>query len=104
MATADLSLTSITWGDPTSIIIGILLLIGGILILIAAKGLLCNTDDDMKYNVFARLEILGIVDMVGVLVLILIGQAALGVVYFILAPFATHAIAKGHFRGEQEEQ
>lgn len=101
MATAELSLTM---GDPVGIIIGILLIIGGILILCATKGLICNTDDDVKYNVFARLEILGIVDMVGVLILIIVGQPALGVVYFILAPFATHAIAKGHFRGEQEEQ
>ena len=42
--------------------------------------------------------------MVSVLVLILIGQPALGLVYFVLAPFATHAIASGHFRGEQGEQ
>lgn len=101
MASVDFSLTI---GDPVGIIIGIIFVICGILVLIAAKGLICNTDDDIKYNIFARLEILGVVDMVGVLVLVLIGQAALGIVYFILAPFATHAIAKGHFRGEQEEQ
>ncbi|WP_455645770.1 cation:proton antiporter [Methanosphaera sp.] len=95
---------SITMGDPIGIILGIIFIICGILVLVASKGLLCNTDDDLKYTVFGRLEILGIVDMIGVLVLILIGQAALGVVYFILAPFATHAIASGHFRGELGEQ
>ena len=47
---------------------------------------------------------LGIVDMLGVLILILLGEPALGMTYFILAPFATHAIASGHFRGEQGEQ
>jgi len=41
--------------------------------------------------------------MLSVLILILIGEPALGVVYFILAPFATHAIASGHYRGEQGE-
>ncbi|WP_084790427.1 hypothetical protein [Methanosphaera sp. WGK6] len=95
---------SITMGDPVGIILGVIFIICGILVLVASKGLLCNTDDDLKYAVFGRLEILGIVDMIGVLVLILIGQAALGIVYFILAPFATHAIASGHFRGEQGEQ
>ncbi len=94
---------SFTLGDPIGVIIGIVFIILGIFILITAKGLLCNTDDNMKYTVFGRLEILGIVDMAGVLILLLLGEPALAVVYFILAPFATHAIASGHFRGEQEE-
>lgn len=102
MADAGLSL-SLTMGDPISIIIGIVFIILGIIILITAKGLLSNTDDELQYAVFGRLEILGIVDMVSVLILILLGEPALGVIYFILAPFATHAIASGHYRGEQGE-
>ena len=102
MASASLDLT-VTMGDPISIILGIIFIILGIIVLITAKGLLSNTSDDLQYAVFGRLEILGIVDMVSVLVLILIGEPALGVVYFILAPFATHAIASGHYRGEQGE-
>ena len=105
MADAGFNLAlSVTIGDPIGVILGIIFIICGILVLITAKGLLCNTDDDVKYIVFGRLEILGIVDMVSVLVLILIAQPALGLVYFVLAPFATHAIASGHFRGEQGEQ
>ena len=95
---------SLVMGDPIGVIVGIILITCGIIALIAAKGLLVETDDDLKYTVFARLEILGILDVLSVLILVLIGQAALGIVYFILAPFATHAIAKGHFRGEQGEQ
>lgn len=102
MADAGLSL-SLTMGDPISIILGIVFIILGIIVLITAKGLLSNTDDELQYAIFGRLEILGIVDMVSVLILILIGEPALGVVYFILAPFATHAIASGHYRGEQGE-
>lgn len=102
MTNVDLSLT-LTFGSPISIILGIVFIILGIIVLITAKGLLSNTSDDLQYAVFGRLEILGIVDMVSVLILILIGQPALGVVYFILAPFATHAIASGHYRGEQGE-
>lgn len=94
---------TMTIGDPLSIILGIIFIICGILVLITAKGLLSNTDDNLQYAIFGRLEILGVVDMVSVLVLILLGQAALGVVYFILAPFATHAIASGHYHGEQGE-
>ena len=90
--------------DPVGLIIGLIFIICGIFVLITAKGLLCNTDDDVKYVVFGRLEMLGIVDMLGVLILILLGEPALGMTYFILAPFATHAIARGHFRGEQGEQ
>jgi len=93
----------ITMGDPISIILGVVLIIIGIIVLITAKGLLSNTSDDLQYSIFGRLEIMGIVDMLGVLTLILIGEPALGVVYFILAPFATHAIASGHYRGEQGE-
>ena len=90
--------------DPVGLIIGLIFIICGIFVLITAKGLLCNTDDDVKYVVFGRLEMLGIVDTLGVLILILLGEPALGMTYFILAPFATHAIASGHFRGEQGEQ
>lgn len=90
--------------DPVGLIIGLIFIICGIFVLITAKGLLCNTYDDVKYVVFGRLEMLGIVDMLGVLILILLGEPALGMTYFILAPFATHAIASGHFRGEQGEQ
>ena len=90
--------------DPVGLIIGLIFIICGIFVLITAKGLLCNTDDDVKYVVFGRLEMLGIVDMLGVLILILLGEPALGMTYFILAPFATHAIASGHVRGEQGEQ
>lgn len=102
MASTGLDL-SFTMGDPISIILGIVFIILGIIVLITAKGLLCNTSDSLQYSIFGRLEILGIVDMVSVLILILIGEPALGVVYFILAPFATHAIASGHFHGEQGE-
>ena len=90
--------------DPVGLIIGLIFIICGIFVLITAKGLLCNTDDDVKYVVFGRLEMLGIVDMLGVLILILLGEPALGMTYFILAPFASYLIASGHFRGEQGEQ
>jgi energy-converting hydrogenase B subunit C len=102
MANLNFSLT-FTFGDPVSIILGIVFIILGIIVLVTAKGLLSNTSDSLQYAVFGRLEILGIVDMVSVLILILLGEPALGVVYFILAPFATHAIASGHYRGEQGE-
>ena len=102
MTNVDLSLT-LTFGSPISIILGIVFIILGIIVLITAKGLLSNTSDDLQYAVFGRLEILGIGDMGCVLILILLGEPALGVVYFILAPFATHAIASGHYRGEQGE-
>ena len=92
-----------TMGDPISIILGIVFIILGIIVLITAKGLLSNTSDDLQYAIFGRLEICGIVDMVSVLILILIGEPALGIVYFILAPFVTHTIASGHYRGELGE-
>lgn len=101
MATAGFEF-SLTMGDPLGVILGLIFIICGIFVLITAKGLLSDASDDVNYVTFARLEILGIVDMVGVLILILLGEPALGCTYFILAPFATHAIASGHFRGELE--
>jgi|LAHS01.1.fsa_nt_gb energy-converting hydrogenase B subunit C len=89
--------------DILSVILGIILLICGILVLSAAYGLLCNTNNDKKNIIFGRLQIFGIVDMVSVLVLILIGQPALGLVYFVMTPFVVHAIANGHYYGEQGE-
>ncbi len=89
--------------DLVGLILGIIFIICGILVLSAAYGLLSNTDDNIKNILFGRLQILGIVDMVSVLVLVLIGQPALGLAYFVLAPFVTHSIANGHFHGEQGE-
>ena len=90
--------------DIIGLILGIIFIICGVLVLVTAKGLLSNTNDGVENIIFARLEILGIVDMISVLVLVLLGQAALGLVYFILAPFVTNAVANGHFHGEQGEQ
>ena len=41
-----------TMGDPVSIILGIVFVILGIIVLITAKGLLCNTDDGLQYAIF----------------------------------------------------
>ena len=102
MASTGLDL-SLTFGDPISIILGIVFIILGIIVLITAKGLLSNTSDDLQYSIFGRLEIMGIVDMLSVLILILIGEPALGVVYFILAPFTAHAIANAYWKKEDRE-
>ena len=78
MASTGLDL-SLTFGDPISIILGIVFIILGIIVLITAKGLLSNTSDDLQYSIFGRLEIMGIVDMLSVLILILIIVHAYGI-------------------------
>ncbi|MDO5851752.1 MAG: cation:proton antiporter [Methanobacteriaceae archaeon] len=85
--------------DILTTISAIILILCGIFALIASYGIL-KTKDDMDNIVFGRIQILGIVDIISVVALICLGQPLYAILYFILAPFAAHAIANGHFYGE----
>ena len=80
-------------------ITAIVLIILGLFILIASYGIL-KTKDDVENIIFGRIQILGIADIVCIIALLFLGQPILAILYFILAPFAAHAIANGHFYGE----
>lgn len=77
----------------------ILLIISALLIIIAAVGLL-RIDKDMPNVVYARIHILGMIDVAGIIAFIGLGQYLLALIYFFLAPLLAHALANGYFHGE----
>jgi energy-converting hydrogenase B subunit C len=88
--------------DIVMIIKSVLLLIAAALVLLAAYGII-RFKDDVPNVLYARIHILGIADMACILALLVLNEPLLAVAYFILAPFASHAIANGHYYGEEEK-
>lgn len=79
----------------------LLLIISAILIIIAAVGLL-KLDKNQKNVVYARIHIVGIFDMACILTMIALGQYILAGIYFIIAPFAAHAMSYAYFKTEDD--
>lgn len=84
------------------IIKSILLLIAAAFILLAAYGII-RFKDDIPNVLYARIHILGIADVACIIALLVLNEPLLAVAYFILVPFASHAIANGHYYGEEEK-
>jgi energy-converting hydrogenase B subunit C len=79
-----------------------ILIIAAILVLLTAYGIL-RYKDDIENVIYARIHILGIADTALIVALLALNEPLLAVAYFILAPFAAHAIANGYFYGEEEQ-
>ncbi|MDP1552693.1 MAG: cation:proton antiporter [Methanobacteriaceae archaeon] len=79
----------------------ILLIISSILVLLTAIGIL-RLSDDLDRVLYARIHILGVVDVACIIALLVLYEPLLAVTYFILAPFASHAIANAHYYGEEK--
>jgi energy-converting hydrogenase B subunit C len=77
------------------------LIVSAILIFIGAIGIL-RFNDNIDKIIYARIHILGIVDIAGVLAMIGLGQPLLAFVYFILAPIVAHAMANAYYYGEED--
>lgn len=88
--------------DIVMIIRAVLLLAAAALVLLAAYGII-RFKDDVPNVLYARIHILGLADMACILALLVLWEPLLAVAYFILAPFAAHAIANGHYYGEEEK-
>lgn len=78
----------------------IVLFISSILVLITAIGLL-RFDKGIENIIYARIHMLGLVDMACILAL-LVFSPLVAITYFVLAPFAMHAIANAHYGGEEK--
>jgi len=87
--------------DLVSLIQSVLLIISAILIIIASVGIL-NLDKKLPNVVYARIHILGIIDIAGVIAFLGLGQPLFALIYFILAPFLAHAMANAYFHGEDQ--
>ena len=82
-----------------SIIQSILLVISALLILIAVVGVL-KIDRNLDNVVYARIHILGIVDVAGIIAFIALGQPLFALIYLFLAPLLAHALANAYFHSE----
>ncbi|MDI9436743.1 MAG: monovalent cation/H(+) antiporter subunit G [Euryarchaeota archaeon] len=88
--------------DILTIIRSILLVVSAVFILLAAFGIL-RFKDDLERVLYARIHILGVADMACILALLVLGEPLLAGAYFILAPFASHAMANGFYYGEDKQ-
>ena len=84
-----------------TIIQSILLVISALLILIAVVGVL-KIDRNLDNVVYARIHILGIVDVAGIIAFIALGQPLFALIYLFLAPLLAHALANAYFHSEDD--
>ena len=87
--------------DPgiINMIQSILLVISALLILIAVVGVL-RIDRNLDNVVYARIHILGIVDVAGIIAFLALGQPLFALIYLLLAPLLAHALANAYFHSE----
>jgi energy-converting hydrogenase B subunit C len=88
--------------DIFTILRAILLIVSAVFVLLAAFGIL-RFKDDLERVLYARIHILGVADMACILALLVLGEPLLAGAYFILAPFAAHAMANGFYYGEDKK-
>ncbi|GAB4308585.1 MAG: cation:proton antiporter [Methanobacteriaceae archaeon] len=86
--------------DTITLIKSAILIISSVLVLLSAIGII-RYKDDLERVLYARVHILGIADVGCILALLALGQPLLAATYFILAPFANHAIANAYYYGEE---
>ncbi|AMK16009.1 hypothetical protein [Methanobrevibacter olleyae] len=82
-----------------SLIQSILLIISALLIIFAVVGVL-KIDGKLDNVVYARIHILGIVDVACIIAFIALGQPLFALIYLFLAPLLAHALANAYFHGE----
>ncbi len=88
--------------DIITLIQSAILIIAAFLVLLAAYGIL-RYGDNIENIIYARIHILGVTDTALIIALLALNEPLLAVAYFILAPFAAHAIANGYYYGEEEQ-
>ena len=82
-----------------NLIQSVLLIISALLIIIASVGVL-KIDRNLDNVVYARIHILGIVDIAGIIAFIALGQPLFALLYLFLAPLLAHALANAYFHSE----
>lgn len=87
--------------DLITLIRSAILIIASILVILTAIGII-RFKDDRKKVLYARIHILGIADVACILALLVLYEPLLAVTYFILVPFASHAIANAYNYGEEK--
>ena len=87
--------------DPgiINMIQSILFFISALLILVAVVGVL-RIDRNLDNVVYARIHILGIVDVAGIIAFLALGQPLFALIYLFVAPLLAHALANAYFHSE----
>ena len=80
----------------------ILLIISAFLIIVSAIGLI-TLPKNTKNAVYARIHIVGVFDIACIIAMIGLGQYLLAGIYFVIAPFTAHAIARAYWKNEDRE-
>ena len=88
--------------DIIMLIKSAILIIVAFIVLLTAYGIL-RYGDDIENIIYGRIHMLGLVDIALILALLVFNEPFMAVAYFILAPFASHAVANGYFYGEEEK-
>ena len=88
--------------DIIPLIQSAILLIAAFLVLLTAYGIL-RYGYNIENIIYARIHILGVADIALIIVLFALNEPLMAGAYFILAPFAAHAVANGYFYGEEEK-
>ena len=86
--------------DVVTLVRSAVLIITSILVLLSAIGIL-RFKDDVDQVLYARIQILGLADVACILALLALYEPLLAATYFIMAPFASHAIANAYYYGEE---
>lgn len=87
--------------DIITIIKSVVFIITSILLILTAIGIL-RYKDDIDRVLYARIHILGVADTACIIALLALEAPLLAGLYFILAPFAAHAIANAYYYGEEK--
>ncbi len=88
--------------DIITLIRSAILIIVAFLVLLTAYGIL-RYGDNIENIIYARIHILGVADIALIIALLVLNEPLMASAYFILAPFAAHAIANGYYYGEEEK-
>ena len=88
--------------DIITLIQSAILLIAAFLVLLTAYGIL-RYGDNIENIIYARIHMLGVADIALIVVLFALNEPLMAGAYFILVPFAAHAVANGYFYGEEEK-
>ena len=80
------------------------MIIGSILIVLACVGL-WRFKDSVKNVLYARIHIIGIVDVTCIAVLLVLGYPLVALTYFLLMPVAGHTIANArHYMIKEDRE
>ncbi len=84
-----------------SMVQGTVMVVGSILIMVACVGL-WRFKDDVENVLYARIHIIGVVDVSCIAILLVLDYPLVALTYFLLMPVAGHSIANARYHMAKE--